>query len=58
VASAWNRFLDEGRTFEWSKQHEAKLKALTVEQVNAAFRKAIDPSKLTVVIAADPAKAK
>src|SRR6185369_13310504 len=30
VASAWNRFLDEGRTFEWSKQHEAKLKALTV----------------------------
>jgi len=58
VASAWNRFLDEGRTFEWSKQHEAKLKALTVEQVNAAFRKAIDPSKLTVVVAADPAKSK
>jgi len=58
VASAWNRFLDLGRTFEWSKQHEAKLKALTVEQVNAAFRKAIDPSRLTVVTAADPAKRK
>jgi zinc protease len=58
VASAWNRFLDLGRTFEWSKQHEAKLTALTVEQVNAAFRKAIDPSKLTVVTAADPSKAK
>ena len=58
VASAWNRFLDLDRTFEWSKQHEAKLKALTVEQVNAAFRKAIDPSRLTVVIAADASKAK
>jgi zinc protease len=58
LASAWNRFLDLDRTFEWSKQHEAKLKALTVEQVNAAFRKAIDPSKLTVVIAADPSKTK
>jgi zinc protease len=58
VASAWNRFLDLGRTFEWSKQHEAKLKALTAVQVNAAFRKAIDPSRLTVVTAADPAKAK
>ena len=58
VASAWNRFLDLGRTFEWSKQHEARLTALTVDQVNAAFRKAIDPSKLTVVTAADPSKAK
>jgi len=57
VASALNRYLDLDRTFEWSKQHEAKLKALTVQQVNAAFRKAIDPSKLTVVTAADPSKA-
>jgi zinc protease len=56
VASGWTNFLYLNRTWAWSKQIEDKINALTVEQVNAAFRKAIDPSKLTVVIAGDHTK--
>ncbi|UGQ47491.1 M16 family metallopeptidase [Massilia endophytica] len=58
VAGAWTNFLYLDRTFAWSKRHEEQLKALTVEQVNAAFRKAIDPSKLSVITAGDASKAK
>ena len=50
---AWTSNLDLGRTFEFSKQIEDKLKALTVEQVNAAFRKYVEPDKLTFVVAGD-----
>jgi len=56
VAAGWTKFLYLGRTFEWSKQHEQKLQRLTVEQVNAAFRKHVDPAKLAVVIAGDTKK--
>lgn len=58
VASGWANYLDLGRTFAWSQQYEDKLKAVTPAQVNAAFRKAIDPAKLSVVMAGDEAKAK
>lgn len=58
VASAWTNFLYLDRDFMWSKQHEDRLKALTVEQVNAAFRKYVDPAKLAVVVAGDESKAK
>ncbi|GGY06200.1 insulinase family protein [Massilia dura] len=58
VASAWSNYLYLDRTFEWSKQHEQKLQALTLEQVNAAFRKHVDPAKLVVVVAGDESKAK
>ncbi len=57
VASGWSGFLYLDRTFAWSGEYEDKLKALTVAQVNAAFRKAIDPSKLSVVTAGDASKA-
>ena len=57
LAGAWSHFRFLGRTFMWSKEYEAKLKAVTVEQVNAAFRKHIDAAKLSVVIASDNAKA-
>nr|WP_307721893.1 insulinase family protein [Pseudoduganella plicata] len=53
VAAGWTKYLYLGRTFEWSKQHEQKLQRLTVEQVNAAFRKHVDPAKLAVVVAGD-----
>jgi len=56
VAYGWITYLYLGRTFAWSKAYEDKIKALTPEQVTAAFRKAIDPSKLTVVIAGDAKK--
>lgn len=57
VASGWTRNLYNNRTYSWSKDYEAKLKAATLAQVNAAFRKAIDPAKLSVAIAGDQSKA-
>jgi zinc protease len=51
LAQGWASYLYLGRTFEWSKQFEQKIAALTLEQVNAAFRKAVDPAKLSVVTA-------
>nr|WP_315258736.1 pitrilysin family protein [uncultured Duganella sp.] len=57
VASGWTRNLYNQRTYSWSKDYETKLKAATLAQVNAAFRKAIDPSKLSIAIAGDQAKA-
>jgi zinc protease len=57
VASGWTRNLHMGRTYAWSKEYEAKLKAATLAQVNAAFRKHIDPAKMSVVVAGDEAKA-
>jgi zinc protease len=56
LAGAWVSNLDLGRTFEFSKQFEDRLRALTPEQVNAAFRKYIDPDRLTFVIAGDAKK--
>jgi zinc protease len=48
--------MDLGRTFAFSKQFEDRLRAVTVEQVNAAFRKYIDPARMTFVIAGDAKK--
>ena len=56
LASGWTTYLYLGRTYAWSKDFEAKISALTLAQVNAAFRKAIDPAKLTVITAGDTAK--
>jgi zinc protease len=56
VAGAWVNNLDLGRTFEFSRQFEDRLKAVTPEQVNAAFRKYIDPDRMTFVIAGDAKK--
>ena len=53
LASGWVGFLHLGRTFEWSKELEGRIKALTPEQVNAALRKYVDPNKLSVVTAGD-----
>ena len=45
------------RTLEFDKSFEAKVNALTAEQVSAAFRKHIDPAQLVVVKAGDFKKA-
>ncbi len=58
LAAGWNFNLDHGRTFAWSQALDDKIKALTLDQVNAATRKNIDPSRLSVFIAADQAKMK
>lgn len=57
LASGWTSYLYRGRTYEWSAQFEAKLMAVTLPQLNAAFRKAIIPSRLSVVMAGDQSKA-
>jgi zinc protease len=46
-----------GRTFQWEAGLEAKVAALTPEQVNAAFRSHIDPAALFTVKAGDFKKA-
>jgi zinc protease len=46
-----------GRNMKWDEQLEAKIAALTPEQVSEAFRKHMDPSALTVAKAGDFKKA-
>jgi zinc protease len=58
LAGGWVRNLYLGRTFNWSKEFESKLTSATVAQVNAAFRKAVDPAKLSIAMSGDEAKAK
>jgi zinc protease len=57
LAAGWTSYLYRGKTFEWSRQFEQKLAAVTLAQLNAAFRKAIDPAKMSVVMAGDQQKA-
>jgi zinc protease len=41
------------RTFAWDIEFESKIASLTVEQVNAAFRRHVDPAHLSIVKAGD-----
>src|SRR5690242_5445392 len=45
-----------GRTMTFDDDIEKKIGALTADQVNAALRRTIDPSKITVVMAGDFSK--
>jgi zinc protease len=56
LASGWTSFLYRDKTFLWSLELERKLNAVTLPELNAAFRKAIDPAKLSVVMAGDQSK--
>jgi zinc protease len=38
---------------KWDEQLEAKIQSLTPEQINAAFRKHIDPEAVSIVKAGD-----
>jgi zinc protease len=42
-----------GRTMKWDEQLEQKIRALTAAQINAAFRKHVDPAALSIVKAGD-----
>ena len=42
-----------GRTLQWDADFEAKLQALTLDQVNAAFRKYIKPEEISIVKGGD-----
>jgi zinc protease len=41
------------RPFTWDSNLESKIQSLTLDQVNAAFRKHIDPNSLSIVKAGD-----
>lgn len=45
------------RTLEWDADFERKIAALTPAQINAAMRRHIDPSKITIIKAGDFQKA-
>jgi zinc protease len=44
------------RTMQWDQQLEQRVSSLTADQVSAAARKYIDPSKITIIKAGDFAK--
>ncbi len=56
LASRLNSYLFVGRTLAWDEELERKVAALTPEQINAAMRKYIDPSKLIIIKSGDFAK--
>ncbi|WP_426110772.1 M16 family metallopeptidase [Massilia sp. PWRC2] len=56
LAAGWTAYLYRNQTFDWSREFEQRLMAVTLPQLNAAFRKAIDPAKLSVVTAGDRKK--
>ncbi len=56
LAGTLNRYLFFGRTLQFDADLEAKLRALTPEQINAAMRKYIDPAKITIIKSGDFAK--
>ena len=41
------------RTLSWDEGMDAKLAALTTEQVNAAFKRRVDPAAISIVKAGD-----
>ena len=53
LASSLAENLFIGRTMQFDADLEAKIKSLTVEEVNAALRKYIHPEQLSVVTAGD-----
>jgi zinc protease len=42
-----------GRTLAWDEDMDAKLQALTLEQVNAAFRRHVNPAQISIVKGGD-----
>ena len=42
-----------GRTLLYDEQQDARIQALTLDQINAAFRKYVDPAGVTIVKAGD-----
>ncbi|HEX5476702.1 MAG TPA: pitrilysin family protein [Burkholderiales bacterium] len=46
-------YLFAGRSFDWDRDFEAKIAALTPAQVNEAMRRYLDPARLSLVAAGD-----
>jgi zinc protease len=57
LVTSLNTYLFLGRTLQWDADFEKKIAELTPDKVNAAMRRWIDPSKMTIIKAGDFAKA-
>jgi len=53
LASAWIRYMQQGRSFEWSEKIDQALAALTAADVNAALRATMKPGGFSSALAAD-----
>ena len=53
LASRLNSYLFIDRTLRWDADLEAKIKALTPDQINTAMRRHIDPAKISIFKAGD-----
>jgi zinc protease len=53
VAGAWAVWLESNRSFAFERELESNVKALTLDVVNAAIRKWIDPSRVDWSLAGD-----
>jgi len=53
VAGAWTVWLEANRTYAFEADLETKVTALTLDQVNAAVRKWIDPARIDWSLAGD-----
>ncbi len=56
LSGTLNNNLYLNRTMNWDADFEKKMESLTPEQVNAAMKKHIDPSKISIIKAGDFAK--
>ncbi len=57
LARTLNSYLFLNRTLDWDAEFEQKIAALTPDQVVAAMRRHIDPSKITIIKSGDFTKA-
>jgi zinc protease len=58
LAGALARRAYQKRTLEWDEAMEAKIEALTNDEIVAAMKKFIDPAKISIIEAGDFTKAK
>jgi zinc protease len=56
LAAGWVGNLDLDRTYEFNRQFESRVEAVTAAQLLAVVRKYLDLSKMTVVVAGDAKK--
>jgi zinc protease len=52
----WLGNLDLDRTYDFSRQFERRVEALTAEQLLSVARRYLDPAQMTTVVAGDAKK--
>ncbi len=57
IAYHWTQMMNEGVDWTEAEERDAKIRSLTLDDVNAAFRKMVKRDGLTVVLAGDQKKA-